>query len=117
MIADDPVSVSRRRTSLLVSCCNLSVKVVVEPIKETLAEVHVTNWVYSLGEVDAARHLAIAMSPVMFNAFHVPLVDKNDNFLSLALVNHFEEIFITFINEYLLHLGEEEVARLDVPVH
>ena len=117
MITDDPVSVSRRRTGLLVCCCNLSVKVVVESIKKTLAEVHVTNWVYSLGEVDAARHLAIAMSPVMLNALHVPLVDQNDNLLSIALVNHFEEIIITFINKYLLHLGEVEVARLDVPVH
>jgi len=110
MITNDPISVSRRCTSLLVCCCNLSVQIVVEPIKQTLAEIHVTNRIYSFREFDATWNLAIAMSPVVLNALHVPLVDYNDNFFSLSLINHFEEIFITFIDENLLHLGEENVT-------
>ena len=117
MITNDPISVSRRCTRLLVSCCNFSVKIVVQPIKQTLAEVHVSNWIYSIREFDTARNLAIAMGPVMLNALHVPLVDNNDNFVSLSLVNLLKEIIITFINENLLHLWEENVTCLDEPVH
>ena len=110
MITNDPISVSRRCTRFLVSCCNFSVKIVVQPIKQTLAEVHVSNWINSFREFDAARNLAIAMGPVMLNALHVPLVDNNDNFVSLSLVNLLKEIIITFINENLLHLWEENVT-------
>ena len=117
MITNDPISVSRRCTGLLVCCCNLSVQIVVEPIKQTLAEIHVTNRIYSFREFDATWNLAIAMSPVMLNALHVPLVDNNDNFVSLSLVNLLKEIIITFINENLLHLWEENITCLDEPVH
>ena len=117
MVTNDPISVSRRCTSLLVSCCNLSVKVVVQPIKETFAEVHVSNWINSFRELDATRNLAIAMSPVMLYALHVPLIDYDDNFFSLSSVNQFKEIVITLINENFFHFGEENVTWLDIPVH
>ena len=85
-------------------------KVVVQPIKQTFAEVHVANWIDSFREFDTTRNLSIAMSPVMLNALHVPLIDYNNNFVSLSCVNHFKEILITFINENLLHLGEENIS-------
>lgn len=110
MITNDPISVGRGCTCLLVSCCNFSVKIVVQSIKQTLAEVHVSNWIYSFREFDATRNLAIAMSPVMLNTLHVPLVDYNDNFFSLSCVNHLKEIIITLINEDLLHLWEENIT-------
>lgn len=90
--------------------------VIVKSLEETLSQVHVTNWVDCFFEVDASWELTVSVAPVVFNAFHVPLVDNSDDFFALALVNVSEEIFITFVNEDFLESGEENVSCLNVPV-
>ncbi len=90
--------------------------IVVKSLEETFPQVHITNGVDSISEVLASRDLTVSMSPVMFNTFHVPLIDNNYYFLAFALVNILEQIFITFVYEYLLHSWEEYVCTLYVPV-
>lgn len=53
----------------------------------------------------------------MLDSLHVPLVDNNNYFLTICLVDLPEEILISLVNHYLFNLGEEDVGRLDVPVH
>jgi len=52
----------------------------------------------------------------MFNTFHVPLIDDNDNFLVGAWIDLSEEVLVSFIYKNLLHLGEVNVHVLDIPV-
>jgi len=54
---------------------------------------------------------------MMLNSFHVPLIDYNDYSLSLCLINLFEEILISLINEYSLELREEYISGLNIPIH
>lgn len=117
MVTDDPVGVGGRGTSLRIGRCNLSMQVVVQAIEKTLAQVHVADWVDAFGELHAAGNLTIAMSPMMLDTLHVPLINDNDNLLSLSLVDLLEKILISLVNHYLLDLGEEDVRRLDHPVH
>lgn len=117
MVTDDPIGVGRGRASLRIGGSNLSVQVVVEAIEKTFAQVHVTDRVDALREVHAARHLAVSVSPMVLDTFHVPLVDDNDYFLTICLVDLSEEILVSLVNHYLFKLGEEDVGRLDVPVH
>lgn len=56
------------------------------------------------------------MSPMVFNALHVPLVDNYHHFLAFALVNVVEEVFVTFVYQDLLGSWEEYVCTLDIPV-
>jgi hypothetical protein len=55
---------------------------VVQTLEETLAEVHIANWVNRLCEDDTTRKLTIAVAPVVLNTFEMPLVNKNNNFLT-----------------------------------
>ena len=89
---------------------------VVESIEETLAEVHITNRVDPLREMDATWHLTIAMSPMVFNALHVPLVDDDDNFLFRALIDGLEEVVVALVDDDALDGREEDVEGLDEPV-
>ncbi len=90
--------------------------IVVKSLEETLSQVHITNWVDSISKVLTSRDLTVSMSPVMFNTFHVPLIDNNHHFLSFTLIYILEQIFITLVYKYLLHSWEEYVCTLDVPV-
>ena len=57
------------------------------------------------------------MAPVVLNAFQVPLIDENHDFLSGSLVYFGEELLVLLVNEDLLELGEENLSGLRVPVH
>ena len=89
---------------------------VVQSLEQTIAQVHITNGVDAFGEVHTARYLTVAVAPVMLDSLQVPLVDDNDDLISLALVNLSEEVLITLVNEDLLQLGEEDASSLNVPV-
>jgi hypothetical protein len=52
----------------------------------------------------------------MFDSFHVPLVDENNNFLLLSRINLSENALILSVNENSFEFGEENVHVLDVPV-
>ena len=53
----------------------------------------------------------------MFNAFHVPLVDNDDDFLTLGTIDLTEKLLIFLIDHDFLGLGEEDIGRGNVPVH
>ena len=89
---------------------------VVQPLEETVAHVEVADGVDTLRELDAARHLTVVMRPVVLNAFHVPLVDDDDNFLLWALVDGLEEVIITLVDDNTFDSREEDIERLDEPV-
>ena len=57
------------------------------------------------------------MGPVVLNALHVPLVDDNDNFVTLGVIHLSEQLLILLIDHDLLELGEVQVGRLNIPVH
>jgi len=57
------------------------------------------------------------MSPFMLDTFHVPLVDDNNNSLSVTFIYLFEEVLVSFVNENVFQLWEENVTILDEPVH
>jgi hypothetical protein len=92
------------------------VESVVQTLEQTIAKIHIANWVYSFWEVNASWHLAISMSPLMLNAFHVPLVDNHNDSLSFALVDRLEEVLVTLVDEDLFQSWEENGNILDVPV-
>lgn len=56
-------------------------EVVIKSLEKTVSEIHITNWVDALWEVDASWKLTVSGSPVVLDAFHVPLVDNYNNFL------------------------------------
>ena len=117
MVTDDPVSVGCGSTGLRVGCGDLSAQVVVKALEQTLTEVHVTDRVDTLGEVNATGNLAVPVSPVMLNALHVPLVDNDDHFLATGPVNLSKEVRVALIDHDLFDSGEEGVCRLNEPVH
>ena len=117
MVTNDPISIGRWSTRSRIGRCDLSLQVVVQSVEETFAQVHVADWVDTLGEVDRAGDLAIAMGPVVLNALHVPLVDDNDNFVTLGVINLPKQLLILLIDHDLLELGEVQIGRLNKPVH
>ena len=116
MITNDPVCVCWRGTGFWVRTSNLSGHIVVQSLEKTLSQVHIANWVDSFSELNAAGNLAVPVSPVVLNAFHVPLVDKDDNFLALSTIDVTEEIFVFLINADLFQCWEENICRLYKPV-
>jgi hypothetical protein len=95
---------------------NFSVKVVVKSLEKTVSEIHITNWVDALWEVDASRKLTVSGCPVVLNSFHVPLVDNDNNFFLRCGIDMFEKIFISFVDEYSFQLWEVNIKILNVPV-
>ena len=116
VVTDDPVRVSDGRR-LYVGRGDLSVQVVVETLEQTVAQVHVADGVDALWEVDWTRQLAVSVSPLVLDTFHVPLVDYNDNLLVRWRVNSLENVAVSHVYEDVLHLGEVQVQGLDEPVH
>lgn len=92
-------------------------QVVIKTVEETLAEVHVTDGVNAFGELDAARNLTVAVSPVVLDALHVPLVDNNYDLIALCVVDLTEQILILLVDKDLLQLWEEHICGLNEPVH
>lgn len=117
VVTNDPIGIGAGCT-LRVGRGNLSVQVVVESLEQTFTQVHVTNRVDALGELNRARHLTISVAPVMLDTFQVPLVHKDDNFFAwFALGVYFlEQLLVAFINNDLLEFGEEYVKGLNIPV-
>jgi len=98
VVPDDPVGVSNWG-SADVRTRDLSVQRVVHPLEQTVAQVHVADWVDALGEGHASRHLPVSVGPVVLNSFHVPLVHDHHNFLFLAGGYLFEQVFVSLVNE------------------
>ena len=117
VVTDDPVGVGGGRACLGVGRADLSVQVVVKPVEQTLAQVHVADRVDALSELHTAGHLAVAVGPVVLNAFHVPLVHNHHHFLALGLVNLSKQVLVALVDHDLFDFGEEGVCRLDEPVH
>ena len=117
VVTNDPVGVGGGCAVFGLSRFDLSVQIVVEPVEETLAQVHVTDRVDALAEFDTAGDLAVAVSPVVLNALHVPLVDNDDHFLATGPVNLSKEVRVALIDHDLFDSGEEGVRRLNEPVH
>lgn len=115
VITDDPVC-ECGWSSLGVGCGDFSVQCVVETLEETVAEVHVANWIDSFRELNATGDLSVSVGPFVLDTLHVPLVDNDDDFFIRALVDGGEEILITLVNEDLLEAWEEDGNVLDVPV-
>ena len=116
VVTDNPIRVSRWRRFAVLRC-NLSVYVVVIAFEQTRLQVQISNRVDSFGELHASGQLAIASAPLMFNSFHVPLVDKDNNAIAFSLVNRLEQVQVTLVNKYALDLWEVNVRSLDVPVN
>ena len=115
VVANNPVGVGGRGT-LRVSTGDFSVHVVIQTLEETLTKVHVSNGIDRLLEVYTSWDLAIAGAPVMLDTLKMPLVDQDNDLLSLALINLSEEILITLVYEDFLHFWEENVGALNVPI-
>jgi hypothetical protein len=73
VVTNDPVCVGWRGW-LLLGTGNFSAQVVVKTLEETFSEIHIADWVDTLGELNWTRKLAIAVAPVVFDALHMPLV-------------------------------------------
>lgn len=121
VVTDDPVSVCGGSTCFLVGCDNFSLQVVVQSRKETLTEIHITDRVDALSKLNAARNLTVAGGPVVLNSFHVPLVDNEDNLVTLFVVHNSvdvaEKFFVLLVNHHFLCFWEEDVTCLNEPVH
>ena len=89
---------------------------VVESLEQTLAQVHISDWVDGLGEDYRAGELTVAVAPVVLDTLEMPLVHEDDNLLTGALINLSEEILIALVNKNFLQSGEEDLSALDVPV-
>ena len=89
---------------------------IVQALEETFPQVHIADGVNGLGKGNTTRKLAVAVAPVMLNTLEMPLVNQDDDLLSLALINLLEEILITLIDKDLFQSGEEDVSALCVPV-
>jgi len=115
VVTDNPVCV-RCGSSSSVCACDLAVQCVVQALEKTVTEVHVTNGVDALRELDASGQLAVAVAPEVLNALEMPLVDENYDFFALGLVDGSKEFLISFVHKDFLELGEENVSASDVPV-
>lgn len=89
---------------------------IVHSLEETVAQIHVADGV-NVVEVHRAGHLTVVMSPVVLDAFHMPLVHDNNDLLLGAPVDGLEQIVVSLVDEHSLPSGEEDVKVLHVPVH
>ena len=92
-------------------------KIVVHTLPETSTQVHITNRVNSVLELNASGKLTISVAPVVLNTFQMPLVDENNNLLTWGFVNLFEKVFIFHINKNSLQVGEVYIRALSIPVN
>jgi len=54
---------------------------------------------------------------VVFDSFHVHLVDDYDDSLALSSLDLAEDGLVTLVNENFFELREENISGLDEPVH
>ena len=81
-------------------------KIIVESHKKTCSKIHVTNWVNAFWEVNASWKLTVSKSPVVFNTFHVPLVNKYNNFLVFTFIDLLEKVFVSSVDKDSFKLWE-----------
>ncbi len=89
---------------------------VVQTLEQTFSQVHVSDWVDSFRELYRSRQLAVAVTPMVFDAFEVPLVNKHHNLFALAVVDLFKQLFVFLINENAFELREKGGSCLSEPV-
>lgn len=116
MVTDNPISVCGGGRTL-VRAADLTLVHVPQTLVKTVTQVHVANWVDALGELDGAGQLAISVAPVVLNAFQMPLINNDDDFLSLGFIDLFKQFLVLLINEDLLELGEIGGRGCYIPVH
>jgi hypothetical protein len=116
MVSDNPIGVGRG-VRLGVGGLDLSLQVVVKTLEKTLAQVHVSNGVDALGELNTAGQLTVPVAPVVLDTLQVPLVDQNYDLLSGSIVYFLKQLLVLLIHKDLLKLGEENRSRLSEPVH
>lgn len=73
-------------------------QVVVKSLEQTFAQIHVSNRVDAFGILYRAWELTISMTPRVFNALHMPLIDEDDDTLALGLVYLLEKAFIALVD-------------------
>jgi len=56
---------------------------------------------------------------VVLNAFHVPLVDQNNDLFAwfAGFVYFFKELIVFLIDKNLFEFREENISTLNVPIH
>ena len=92
-------------------------QVVIETAKESFSQVHVTNGVDWLLEGNTSWQLTVSEAPVMLDTLQMPLIHEDYNLFALWLVDVFEEILVSLVDEDFLNLGEENFTALNVPVN
>lgn len=90
---------------------------VIVAFKETFTQVHVADWIDSFCELHTTRQLSVPCAPLMFDALHVPLINKNDYAMALSIVNLLEQVSIALVNKDPFDSWEVNVGRLDVPIY
>jgi len=116
MITYNPIGVCCW-SSLWIGWRNFSVQNIVHSLEQTISKVHIANWVYSLWEIDTSWKLSIRVCPFMFNTFHMPLIDNNNNSLSITFINLLVKVLVSLINENVLKFWEEDIHILDEPIN
>lgn len=96
---------------------NFSTLNVVETLEKTFTQVHVTDGINAFRELNGTRELSVSVAPVVFNTFHVPLIDNDDNFLALGTVNLFKKVLVLLINKDFLEVREESGSSLSEPIN
>lgn len=92
-------------------------EVVVEALEETIAKIHVSDWIDTFWEVHTSWHLTVSVGPFMLNALHMPLVDNHNNFFLRALIDSLEKVIVSLVYENLLKPWEVDLNVLNIPVH
>ncbi len=67
VITDNPVCV-RGGIRLLLCTGDVTTQVIVQPLEKTFAQIHVSNRIDALRELNRARDLSISIAPVVLNA-------------------------------------------------
>ena len=115
MVTDDPVGVGYW-SSLSVGRGNFSVKGIVKSLEKTVSKVHISNDIDAIWECHRSWELSVSVSPVVLNTFHVPLIDKDNNFLLGAFINLSEKVIVSPVDENTLEFWEENCEGLNIPI-
>jgi len=67
-------------------------------LEKTFSQVHVSDRVNVL-KLNRAGNLTVSVGPVVFDTLHVPLVDYDNDAVTLGLFNLLEQIFVSLIHE------------------